>query len=132
MECDIFTIDALLDLEMYRTVGTHRQSVTVYVIQYAASIMNLYRRTNLGDSKHCFQCNPKITRDMNLSGSLNRLTNVLDSGDNQGIRPNTTWTNTLYESQWCDDVAEVEHVRHNHPERHEEPLSSGQRNSSIR
>ena len=86
--------------------------------QYVASIMNRYRSTTLGDSEHCFQRNMEITRDMNLSGSLNRLTNVLESGDNWGIQPNTTQTNTLYEYQRCDDVAEVEHVRYNHPERH--------------
>ena len=71
-----------------------------------------------GASKHCLQRNPEITSDTKLSGSLSRLTNVLESGDNRGLRPNTAWTNTMYESQWCDDVAEVENVRHNHLERH--------------
>ena len=55
---------------------------------------------------------------MNLFGSLNRLTNMLESGDNRVLRPNTALTNTMYEYQWYDDVAEVEHVRHNHPESH--------------
>ena len=50
---------------------------------------------------------------MNLFGSLNGLVNVLESGDIQGLRPNTAQTNTLYESQWCDDVARVEHVDSN-------------------
>ena len=78
--------------------------------KYAASIINLYRST-VGASEHYLQRNPKITRDMNMFGSLNRLINVLESGDIWGLRPNTARTNTLYESQWCDDVAEVEHVR---------------------
>ena len=55
---------------------------------------------------------------MNLLGSCNRLINVIELGDNWGLRPNTAQTNTLYESQQCDDVDEVEHVRHKHPERH--------------
>ena len=54
---------------------------------------------------------------MNMVGSHSRLTNVLDSGDCQGLQLNNAWTNTLYDSQRCDDVAEVEHVRPNHPER---------------
>ena len=82
MECNICTIDALLDLEVYITVGTHRWRVRVSVVQYATSTMKLYRSIDLGDSEHCFQHNLDITRDMNLSGSLNRLTNVLESGDN--------------------------------------------------
>ena len=44
-------------------------------------------------------------------GPKNRLTNVLQSGDNWGLRPNNEGTNTLYESQQCDDGVEVEHVR---------------------
>ena len=83
----------------------------------AASITNLYRST-AGASKHYLQCNPEITRDMNLFGSHNRLTNVLESGDNRGLQSNNARTNTLYKSQWCYDVAEVKHVRHNHLERH--------------
>ena len=51
-------------------------------------------------------------------GPIDRLTNVLELGDNKGIRTNNEHTNTLYKSQWCDDVAEVKHVRHNHHERH--------------
>ena len=51
-------------------------------------------------------------------GPTNRLTNVLDSGENQGLRLNNEWTNTLYGSQCYDDVAEVDHMRHNQPERH--------------
>ena len=51
-------------------------------------------------------------------GPIGRLTNVLDSGDNRGLRPNNERTNTLYEYQRCDDVAEVDHVRHNQLERH--------------
>ena len=43
----------------------------------------------------------------------NRLTNVLESRDNQGIQPNDEGTNTLYESQLCDNVVEFEHMRHN-------------------
>ena len=70
-----------------------------------------------GASKHCHQCNLEITRDVKLYGSHNRLTNMLESGDNWGIRPNNVRTNTLYGSQWCDDVAEVKHVRHNQPKR---------------
>ena len=54
---------------------------------------------------------------MKLCGSHSRLTNVLESGDNQGLQPNNKGTNTMYESQWCDYVAEVEHVRHNQLER---------------
>ena len=85
--------------------------------QYVVSIINLYRSI-VGASENCLQCNLETIRDMNLFGSLNRLINVLESGDLRGIRPNIARTNTLYESQWCDDVAVVEHVRHNHPERH--------------
>ena len=88
------------------------------MVRYVASIMNLYRSTALGVSEHCFQSNPEITRDMNLPGSLNRLTKVLESGDNRGLQPNTMQTNTLYEYQRCDEVAKVKHMRHNHPERH--------------
>ena len=47
-----------------------------------------------------------------------RLTNVLELGDNRGIRPSNEGTNTLYESQRCDDGVEVKHVRHNQPKRH--------------
>ena len=47
---------------------------------------------------------------MKLCGPHGRLTNVLESCDNQGIRPNNEGTNTMYESQWCDDVAEVKHM----------------------
>ena len=83
-------------------------------------------------SEHFLQCNLKITRDTNLLGSLNRLINVLDSGDIRGLRPNIARTNTLYKSQWCDDVDEFEHVRHNHPKRHQRLLSSGPRNSSMK
>ena len=71
-----------------------------------------------GVSENCFQCNPEITRDMNLSWSPNRLTNVLESCENRGLLSNNVHTNTLYEYQWCNDVAEVEHMKHNHPERH--------------
>ena len=85
--------------------------------KYVASIINLYRST-AGDFEHCLQHNLEIIRDMNLFGSLNRLINVLESGEIRGLQPNTAWTNTLYESQWCDDVAEVKDVRHNHPKRH--------------
>ena len=70
-----------------------------------------------GAYEHYLQHNLEITRDMNLSGSLNRLTNMLESSDNQGLRLNIVRTNTLYESQRCDNVVEVEHVRHKHPER---------------
>ena len=87
------------------------------MVQYVALIMNLYRRTALGDFEHCFQRNLEIKRDMNMYGSLNRLTNVLESGENQGLQPNTARTKTLDGSEWCNDVAEVEHVIHNHPER---------------
>ena len=48
---------------------------------------------------------------MKLYGSQNKLTNVLESCDNQGIWPNNEGTNTLYESQWYDNVVEEEHVR---------------------
>ena len=51
-------------------------------------------------------------------GPIGRLTNVLESGDSRGLQPNNERTNTLYESQWCDDVAEVQHMRHNQIERH--------------
>ena len=87
------------------------------MVHYAASIMNLYRSI-AWDFEHCLQRNPEITRDMNLFQSLNRLINVLESDDIWGLRPNNARTNTLYESQWCDDVAEVDYMRHNHPERH--------------
>ena len=46
----------------------------------------------------------------------NRLTNVLESRDNQGIQPNNEGTNTLYEYKWCDNVDEVKHMRHNQPQ----------------
>ena len=85
--------------------------------KYAASIINLYRST-VGASEHCLQHNQEIIRDINLFGSLNRLINVLESSDIWGLRLNIAWTNTLYESQWCDDVDGVEHVRNNHLERH--------------
>ena len=85
--------------------------------QYVVSIINLYRST-AGASEYYLQCNPEIIRDMNLFGSLNRLINVLESGDIWGLEPNIAWTNTLYESQRCDDVAVVEHMRHNHLKRH--------------
>ena len=65
--------------------------------------------------EHYLQCNPEIARDMKMYGSQNRLTNVLDSSDNQGLQPNNEGTNTLYESQQCDDRFEVEHVRHKQP-----------------
>ena len=94
--------DGLLDLERYMAVGTCWRRVRVFVVQYVASIMNLYRST-VGASEHYFQRNLEITRDMNLFGSLNRLTNVLESGYNRGIRQNTARTDTLYESQRCDD-----------------------------
>ena len=81
-------------------------------------VLEIHGSTILGPSKHCRQRSPKITRDMKLCGSHNRLTNFLDVGDNWGLQPNTEWINTLYESQWCDDVARVEHVRNNHPKRH--------------
>ena len=84
--------------------------------KYAVSIINIYRSI-AGASKHCLQRNPKIIRDMNLFGSLIRLINVLEPGDIQGLRPNTVRTITMYESQWCDDVAIVEHVKYNHSER---------------
>ena len=71
-----------------------------------------------GVFENCFQCNPEITRDMNLSQSPNRLTNVLESGDNRGLLSNNAWTNTLYKYQHCDDVAEVKHMRYKHPKRH--------------
>ena len=53
-------------------------------------------RINIGDtwkhctgvSKNCFQRNPEITRDMNLSWSPNRLTNVLEAGENWGLLSN--------------------------------------------
>ena len=78
----------------------------------------IHGSARLGASKHCRQRSPENTRDMKLCGSHSRLTNVLDLGDNQGLRPNTEWTNTVYKSQRCNDVAEVEHMRQNHPERH--------------
>ena len=52
---------------------------------------------------------------MHLSWSPNRLTNVLESCDNQGLLSNNAWKNTLYKYQRCDDVVEVEHMRHSHP-----------------
>ena len=55
---------------------------------------------------------------MKLFGSQNRLTNVLELGENQGLRPNNEGTNTLYEYQRCDNVVEVEHMRHNQLKRH--------------
>ena len=88
------------------------------VVQYPASIMNRYRSTALGLLNTIDNATPEIRRDMNLSGSHNKLTNVLESGDNRGLLPNTVRTDTLYKSQWCDGVAEVKQVRHNHPERH--------------
>ena len=86
------------------------------MVHYAASIVNLYRSI-AGASKHYLQCNLETIRDMNLFGSLNRLINVLESGDIQGLRPNTTWTITPYEYQWCDDVDGVKHMRNNHIKR---------------
>ena len=41
---------------------------------------------------------------------------MLELGDIRGLPPNTARTNTLYESERCDDVAGIEHVRNNHPE----------------
>ena len=52
-----------------------------------------------GASKYCFQCNVKTTREMNLSRSPNRLTNVLESCDNECLLSNNARTNTLYEYQ---------------------------------
>ena len=69
-------------------------------------------------NKHCFQHNPEIIEDMIMSRSLNRITNVLESGDNQGLQSNNAETNTLYESQQCDDVDEIKHMRHNQLESH--------------
>ena len=48
IECYIFIIDGLLDLERYITIRTHWRRVSVFVVQYATSIMNLYRSTALG------------------------------------------------------------------------------------
>ena len=70
-----------------------------------------------GASRLRLQPNPIFIRDINLSGSLNRLNIGLELGDNRGLRPNTAQTNTLYESQWCDDVVGVKHVRNKHPKR---------------
>ena len=86
-----------------------------YNVQH--QVLDIHGIKTLGDSEHCLQHDPKITRDKKLCGSHSRLTNVLELGDNRGLRPNNEWTNTLYESQRCDDGAEVEHVRHNQPER---------------
>ena len=84
---------------------------------FSASIINLYKRT-VGASEHCLRATQKSQGTWTYLGPPNRLINVIDLGDIQGLRPNIAWTITLYESQWCDDVAIVEHVRHNHPERH--------------
>ena len=81
-------------------------------------VLEIHGSAILGASKHYRQHGSKSTRDMELYGSHSRLTNVLESSDNQGLRPNNERTNTLYECQSCDDVVEVEHMRHNHPERH--------------
>ena len=54
---------------------------------------------------------------MKLYGSHNRFINVLDLGDNLGLRPNNEGTNTLHEFQQCDDGVEVEHMRHNQPKK---------------
>ena len=77
-----------------------------------------HKRSAARDYKHYLQLNPEIIRDITYLGPSSRLINVVESGDIWGLRPNTAWTNTLYESQWCDDVVGVEHVRNNHPERH--------------
>ena len=52
------------------------------MVQYVASIMNLYKITALGASEQCFQLKPEIKRDMSFTRSLDRLTNVLDLGGN--------------------------------------------------
>ena len=80
-------------------------------------VLEIHIIITLGASKHCHQLIPEITRNMELYGCRSRITNVLESRDNQGLQPNNEWTNTMYESQWCNDVAEFEHMRHNHPER---------------
>ena len=81
-------------------------------------VLEIHGSTTRGAFEHCRQRNLKITSDMKVCGSHSRLTNVLLSGDTWGFQQNNERTNTLYESQRCDEVAEVEHVRHNRPERH--------------
>ena len=81
-------------------------------------VLEIHGSIILGASEHCCQRSPEIRREMNLSRTLNRLTNVLESGDNHVLQPNTTWTKTLYDFEQCDDEAKVEHARHNHPKRH--------------
>ena len=102
-------------VHMYGIKGWESKSLW-YNMQH--HVLEIHESTTLGASEQCRQCIPGITRDMKLCGSHSRLTNVLDLGDNWGLRPNNKWTNTLYESQRCDDVVKVKHVRHNHPERH--------------
>ena len=62
------------------------------MLQYAASIMNLYISISLDILNIVSNRNLEIIRDMNLYGSLNRLTNVLESGDIWGLQPNTAQT----------------------------------------
>ena len=81
-------------------------------------VLEIHGSIILGASEHCCQRSLEIIRDKKLYGSRSRLTNVLESGDNRGLRPNNERTNTLYESQRRDDVAELKHVRHNQLERH--------------
>ena len=80
-------------------------------------VLEIHGSAIRGASKHYHQCSPKITRDMKLYGSQNRIMNVLESGDNWGLRPNNEGTNTLYKSQQCDNVAKMKLMRHNKPKR---------------
>ena len=64
--------------------------------------MNLYRST-VGASERCLHCKLEITRDITYLVPLNRLINVLESGDIWGLRPSTVQTNPVWISmmRWC-------------------------------
>ena len=113
MECYIFMTDRLLDLGRYIAVWTCWLRIRVFVVQVCCI-------NHKGISKHCCSeyCllrNPKIIRGITFLGPSNRLINVLESGDIWGLWTNTARTNTLYESQWCDGVVGVEHMRRTIP-----------------
>ena len=84
--------------------------VKISVVQYATSIIGDTWKQNTGSFRTLSPTQPR-----NHKG--HEITNVLELGDNRGLQPNNERTNTLYESQRCDEVAEVEYVRHKHPER---------------
>ena len=117
MECYIFTTDGLLDQERYIDVGlTDRKSESLWY-KYAASIINLYRSTD-GDSKHYLQRNPEITRNITYFRTLEWTHQCGRVRWHLGSSTKYYADQTLYESQWCDDVVGVEHVRNNHLESH--------------